>query len=150
MNCLFHAYSTTTLISTTGCRFVSRRTTSFWGFSTPSSSSSWTKTTTSFGHASFNFESSSYLSRFRVQCYSSRRSNGIRSRATQKSDPKADMEQEKSTFFVARKGDIVGVYKNLSDCQAQVGSSVITLLLLQSFFLFAGFIIIFYIICLFM
>ncbi|KAM7499410.1 hypothetical protein LguiA_023824 [Lonicera macranthoides] len=128
MNYLFHAYSTTTLISTTGCRFVSRRTTSFWGFSTPSS---WTTTTTtrrtSFGHASFkfvNFDSSSYFYRFRVQCYSSRRSTGIRSRATQKSDPKADMEQEKSTFFVVRKGDIVGVYKNLSDCQAQVGSSI--------------------------
>lgn len=136
MNCLFHAYSTTTLISATGCRFVSRRTTSFWGFSTPSS---WTTTTTSSGHASsklVNFDSSSYFYRFRVQCYSSRRSTGIRSRGTQKSDPKADMEQEKSTFFVVRKGDIVGVYKNLSDCQAQVGSSVITLLLLKSLSLF--------------
>lgn len=35
------------------------------------------------------------------------------------------MEQEKDAFFVVRKGDIVGVYKSLNDCQAQVGSSVI-------------------------
>lgn len=34
------------------------------------------------------------------------------------------MEEEKNAFYVVRKGDIVGVYKNLSDCQAQVGSSV--------------------------
>ncbi|PIA62197.1 hypothetical protein AQUCO_00200294v1 [Aquilegia coerulea] len=34
------------------------------------------------------------------------------------------MEEEKNAFYVVRKGDVVGVYKNLSDCQAQVGSSV--------------------------
>nr|XP_043606209.1 uncharacterized protein LOC122578332 isoform X2 [Erigeron canadensis] len=34
------------------------------------------------------------------------------------------MGEEKNAFFVVRKGDLVGVYKNLSDCQAQVGSSV--------------------------
>ncbi|XP_076943469.1 uncharacterized protein LOC143613715 [Bidens hawaiensis] len=32
--------------------------------------------------------------------------------------------EDKNAFFVVRKGDLVGVYKNLSDCQAQVGSSV--------------------------
>ncbi|KAK9064514.1 hypothetical protein SSX86_015896 [Deinandra increscens subsp. villosa] len=32
--------------------------------------------------------------------------------------------EEKNAFFVVRKGDLVGVYKNLNDCQAQVGSSV--------------------------
>ncbi|KAH6805245.1 RNase H family protein [Perilla frutescens var. frutescens] len=31
---------------------------------------------------------------------------------------------EKEEFFVVRKGDLVGVYKSLSDCQAQVGTSV--------------------------
>ncbi|PWA80270.1 ribonuclease H [Artemisia annua] len=31
---------------------------------------------------------------------------------------------KKKGFFVVRKGDIVGVYNNLIDCQAQVGSSV--------------------------
>ncbi|EEF27855.1 nuclease, putative [Ricinus communis] len=34
------------------------------------------------------------------------------------------MEQEKDAFFVVRKGDVVGVYKSFTDCQAQVGSSV--------------------------
>ncbi|RZC79769.1 hypothetical protein C5167_042345 [Papaver somniferum] len=34
------------------------------------------------------------------------------------------MEEEKDAFYVVRKGDIVGIYKSLSDCQAQVGNSV--------------------------
>ncbi|VFQ59445.1 unnamed protein product [Cuscuta campestris] len=32
--------------------------------------------------------------------------------------------RDEAGFFVVRKGDIVGVYKNLSDCQTQVGSSI--------------------------
>lgn len=36
----------------------------------------------------------------------------------------SSMEEEKNAFYVVRKGDVVGVYKSLSDCQAQVGSSV--------------------------
>ncbi|KAK9271816.1 hypothetical protein L1049_002181 [Liquidambar formosana] len=32
--------------------------------------------------------------------------------------------EEKDAFYVVRKGDIIGVYKSLSDCQAQAGSSV--------------------------
>lgn len=38
------------------------------------------------------------------------------------------MEEEKDAFYIVRKGDIVGVYKSLRDCQAQAGSSVISLL----------------------
>ncbi|KAK9117051.1 hypothetical protein Sjap_015998 [Stephania japonica] len=34
------------------------------------------------------------------------------------------MEEDKNAFYVVRKGDLVGVYKSLSECQAQVGSSV--------------------------
>ena len=34
-------------------------------------------------------------------------------------------DKEKEGFFVVRKGDIIGVYKNFNACQAQVGSSVI-------------------------
>ncbi|XP_043808659.1 uncharacterized protein LOC122722291 isoform X2 [Manihot esculenta] len=34
------------------------------------------------------------------------------------------MEEEKDAFYVVRKGDIVGIYKNLRDCQTQAGSSV--------------------------
>ncbi|XP_076905887.1 uncharacterized protein LOC143561761 [Bidens hawaiensis] len=32
--------------------------------------------------------------------------------------------EDKNAFFVVRKGDIVGVYKNLNDCQPQLGSSL--------------------------
>ncbi|KAJ0986923.1 hypothetical protein J5N97_005279 [Dioscorea zingiberensis] len=34
------------------------------------------------------------------------------------------MEEESKAFYVVRKGDIIGIYKNLSECQAQVSSSV--------------------------
>ncbi|KAJ7970888.1 Ribonuclease H [Quillaja saponaria] len=34
------------------------------------------------------------------------------------------MEEEKDAFYVVRKGDVVGIYKSLSDFQDQLGSSV--------------------------
>ena len=34
------------------------------------------------------------------------------------------MEEEKDVFYVVRKGDVVGIYKSLKDCQNQAGSSV--------------------------
>lgn len=34
------------------------------------------------------------------------------------------MEEDSDAFYVVRKGDVVGIYKSLIDCQAQVGSSV--------------------------
>lgn len=34
------------------------------------------------------------------------------------------MEEEEDAFYVLRKGDVIGIYKSLSDCQAQVSSSV--------------------------
>eukprot|EP00268_Persea_americana_P029159 TRINITY_DN2821_c0_g2_i3.p1 TRINITY_DN2821_c0_g2~~TRINITY_DN2821_c0_g2_i3.p1 ORF type:complete len:156 (+),score=34.86 TRINITY_DN2821_c0_g2_i3:333-800(+) len=34
------------------------------------------------------------------------------------------MEEESKAFYVVRKGDIIGIYKNLDDCQTQVSSSV--------------------------
>ncbi|XP_056693203.1 uncharacterized protein [Spinacia oleracea] len=55
-----------------------------------------------------------------VQWYSSKSNSS----GKQKLKPKAVMEEEKGAYFVVRKGDIVGVYKSLSECQAQVGSSV--------------------------
>lgn len=36
------------------------------------------------------------------------------------------MEEEKDAVYVVRKGDTIAVYKSLSDCQAQTGSSVIS------------------------
>ncbi|KAI3991699.1 hypothetical protein MKX01_038097 [Papaver californicum] len=60
------------------------------------------------------------LLRFGVQHYSSavRKSS---SRKSKKLGPEA-VVVEKDAFYVVRKGDVVGVYKSLIDCQAQVGS----------------------------
>ncbi|XP_028801887.1 uncharacterized protein LOC114757058 [Neltuma alba] len=63
------------------------------------------------------------LTRFRVQCYSSRKGRKSASKL-QKLEPEPVMEQEKDAFFVVRKGDIVGIYNSLIECQAQVGSSI--------------------------
>ncbi|KAK4402830.1 hypothetical protein Sango_1023700 [Sesamum angolense] len=59
---------------------------------------------------------------FQFRCYSSKKSSGGSSRK-RKLDPKPVMKDDKEAFFVVRKGDLVGVYKSLSDCQAQVGTS---------------------------
>ncbi|KAI7753263.1 hypothetical protein M8C21_001178 [Ambrosia artemisiifolia] len=66
------------------------------------------------------------LTRFRACCYSTRKATGAGKPKTKKSDPKSKkmLGEEKNAFFVVRKGDLVGVYKNLNECQAQVGSSV--------------------------
>lgn len=71
----------------------------------------------------------SALTTFRIQPYSSARSSGgskttpSRSRR-RKADSEPVMEPEKEGFYVVRKGDVVGVYRSFSDCQAQLGSSV--------------------------
>lgn len=66
------------------------------------------------------------LTRFRASCYSTSKAKGVGKSKTKNSDskPVKMMGEEKNAFFVVRKGDLVGVYKNLSDCQVQVGSSV--------------------------
>lgn len=79
--------------------------------------------------AAVNAENGLLLTRFRSscsRCYSTTRkaSGGVgKVKKSKKSDSKM-MGEEKNAFFVVRKGDLVGVYKNLSDCQAQVGSSI--------------------------
>ncbi|KAJ6898902.1 hypothetical protein NC652_025420 [Populus alba x Populus x berolinensis] len=70
--------------------------------------------------------STEFLStRFRVQCYSSRKPS-LKASVKKKKDPQPTtvMDHENDAFFVVRKGDVVGVYKNFADCQAQVGSSI--------------------------
>ncbi|GFP80069.1 uncharacterized protein mb2253c [Phtheirospermum japonicum] len=62
------------------------------------------------------------LTRFQSQCYSSKKPSSVRSRK-RKVEPEPIMK-DKEEFFVVRKGDLVGVYKSLSDCQAQVGTSI--------------------------
>ncbi|VFQ87762.1 unnamed protein product [Cuscuta campestris] len=60
-----------------------------------------------------------------VRSYSSAnsRKNGSQSQKAGLAAAKA-MDEEKDTFFVVRKGDLIGIYKSLSDCQSQVGSSI--------------------------
>ena len=40
---------------------------------------------------------------------------------------KAPMDSSREPFYVIRKGDVIGIYKTLSDCQAQVSNSVRTI-----------------------
>ncbi|CAD6215409.1 unnamed protein product [Miscanthus lutarioriparius] len=42
----------------------------------------------------------------------------------EKSAAKAPMDSSRESFYVIRKGDVIGIYKTLSDCQAQVSNSV--------------------------
>lgn len=51
-------------------------------------------------------------------CYSSKANK------KKKSASQPVMKEDKEAFFVVRKGDIVGIYKSLNECQSQVGSSV--------------------------
>ncbi|KAJ1406133.1 Ribonuclease H domain [Sesbania bispinosa] len=59
-----------------------------------------------------------------TRCYSTRKGRKTGSSRLQKVEPDPNMEQEKDAFFVVRKGDLVGIYKSISESQAQVGSSV--------------------------
>ncbi|XP_020082707.1 uncharacterized protein LOC109706335 isoform X1 [Ananas comosus] len=58
----------------------------------------------------------------RVRCFSSKRVRA--SKSPKAANEKAAMAEEGDAFYVVRKGDVVAVYKNLTDCQAQVSSSV--------------------------
>ncbi|CAN1288057.1 Uncharacterized protein Mb2253c [Linum perenne] len=53
-------------------------------------------------------------------------SNKAKSKAPQKakSDQKETADMDRDSFFVVRKGDVVGVYKTFNECEAQVGSSI--------------------------
>ncbi|KAM3303988.1 putative protein isoform X1 [Capsicum chacoense] len=112
MNSLFHACSTAILTRTS--HLVVKRPICVFP------SLSWK---TNFCHARIRkVDANSYLNRAYVRCYSSKKHSGDSSQS-QNSDSAPAMKEE-SGFFVVRKGDLVGVYKNLSDCQTQVGSSI--------------------------
>lgn len=119
MNCLFHAYSAT-LFSRSG-RFVYKSSTC--GFSAISFKRSPE-------YAALNSVNLDLLTRFGVRCYATRRARGSKSVSEKVGlETKGAMvKDENNSFFVVRKGDLVGVYKNFSDCQAQIGSSVNNLL----------------------
>ncbi|KAL9364430.1 hypothetical protein Peur_042303 [Populus x canadensis] len=64
--------------------------------------------------------------RFRIQCYSSRKPSLKPSiRKKKDSQPTTVMDHEKDAFIVVRKGGVVGVYKNFADCEAQLGTSIL-------------------------
>lgn len=71
------------------------------------------------------------LTRFRVQCFSARRARSSSQPkpkpeppVVEEGNPEPPMVEEKNAFYVVRKGDVIGIYRSLSDCQAQVSSSV--------------------------
>ncbi|GLU03047.1 hypothetical protein SLE2022_202660 [Rubroshorea leprosula] len=114
MNCLSQVCSFGAIIFGRTSHFIGRNTLS--QFCAPS----WKRNFENTGIRATDLEF--LLARFRVQCYSSRSSKGKATRS-RKLKPEPVMEKE-DTFFVVRKGDVVGVYKSFADCQAQVGSSV--------------------------
>ncbi|CAA0818310.1 RNase H family protein [Striga hermonthica] len=63
-----------------------------------------------------------FVTRFQSECYYSKKAATGSSRK-RKVETKPLMK-DKEEFFVVRKGDVVGVYKSLSDCQAQVGTLI--------------------------
>lgn len=77
--------------------------------------------------ATAKVDSDLFFKQICVRCYSSKKSRG-ESSSSQKSDLTPQMKEDRDGFFVVRKGNLVGVYKNLSDCQTQVGSSVTTII----------------------
>ncbi|KAL8138108.1 hypothetical protein V2J09_004109 [Rumex salicifolius] len=76
----------------------------------------------------------SAFARLRIHYYSSSSSSSTtttspapapkRKSQSRKSQAIMDEDKEKDAFYVVRKGDVVGVYKTLSDCQAQVSGSI--------------------------
>ncbi|KAK8967226.1 putative ribonuclease H protein [Platanthera guangdongensis] len=61
-----------------------------------------------------------FLIGYGIRCFSTQESETSRA---SKYDPKPPVQEESDAFYVVRKGDIIGIYKSLSDCQAQVSSS---------------------------
>ncbi|XP_073306646.1 uncharacterized protein [Primulina huaijiensis] len=109
MVCLFRAYSTLA-----GC-FLKK--TPCFGYISPSRK-------TIFPYSCFRTEKVKLLlTAVRVQSYTTKEA-GEGSSRKRKVDRKPRMKDDKEAFFVVRKGDLVGVYKSLSDCQAQVGTSI--------------------------
>ncbi|KAK8951266.1 hypothetical protein KSP39_PZI004429 [Platanthera zijinensis] len=62
-----------------------------------------------------------FLIGYGIRCFSTQESETSRA---SKYDRKPPVQEESGAFYVVRKGDIIGIYKSLSDCQAQVSSSV--------------------------
>ncbi|XP_071722711.1 uncharacterized protein [Rutidosis leptorrhynchoides] len=120
MNCLMH-------VSTYGA-VICRRSSSHLLVANGSLhtyfSSAWSN---SYNHEAIrirNFNLELLLTRFRAQRFSSQTATTDKKTRSRKSKVKAVLDQGKDAFFVVRKEDVIGVYKNFSDCQAQVGTSI--------------------------
>ncbi|OIW14348.1 hypothetical protein TanjilG_31238 [Lupinus angustifolius] len=75
-------------------------------------------------YSEFEFDLSRFLG---VRCYSTKKGSksGLKKKkGEEESEAVVMSEKENDAFYVVRKGDIVGIYNSLSDCQAQLGSSV--------------------------
>ncbi|OVA11274.1 Ribonuclease H domain [Macleaya cordata] len=119
MNSLFHVSSAAVLSRTS--QFIRRS--SLLGFSDYVSSPWKRRINNHAGIKAVNLDT--MLMRFRAQCYSTARQGRQSSKKSLKSDPEPSLvQEEKDAFYVVRKGGIIGVYKSLTDCQAQVGTSV--------------------------
>ncbi|KAK1437812.1 hypothetical protein QVD17_03610 [Tagetes erecta] len=120
MNSLFNAYSSALFARATTGNLVARC------LSSGGISLSFGRRRINHHAAIIKAENGLLLTRFRACCYSTRKGTSVGKSKTKKKDSKVEemLGEEKNAFFVVRKGDLVGVYKNLSDCQAQVGSSV--------------------------
>ncbi|KAF6136491.1 hypothetical protein GIB67_035050 [Kingdonia uniflora] len=146
MNCLLYVSSSSTatvFLRTT--RFITTKSSSF-GFSTSSLSLSLSSSYSSVSSLPFWKKGVDYkvfsnkpiglrsvLTRFQTQYYSSSATTTTtatrRKRVSTKlpqvepePGPQVVMEEDKGAFYVVRKGDVVGVYKSLIECQAQVGT----------------------------
>nr|GMD24265.1 uncharacterized protein LOC109166315 [Ipomoea batatas]GMD39367.1 uncharacterized protein LOC109166315 [Ipomoea batatas] len=119
MNSLFHACTVAAAFSKTTCLVGRSSICKFSAFP-------WKASVNHAGIRSSNFNL--YLKSVCIRLYSSKESQGKKSRSRKSKPAPASspvMKEERDGFFVVRKGDLIGVYKNLSDCQTQVGSSVL-------------------------
>ncbi|KAJ9153371.1 hypothetical protein P3X46_026818 [Hevea brasiliensis] len=117
MNCLSRVSSyTAAIFGRAASHFIWQNT------SHPCSIPLWKRRFDQADHKTVNFEF--LLPRFQVQCYSSRKASAKTPRKSKLDPAPTIMEQENDAFFVVRKGDIVGVYKSFTECQAQAGSSI--------------------------
>ncbi|KAI3412284.1 RNase H domain-containing protein [Psidium guajava] len=116
MNCLSRVPSYTATVCRRATRLIGGR-----PFVKCANAAAWSG---AFRNASLGSLNSEFvLCRYDVRCYSSKRGKRGGSKAASSVSKKV-VDPEKDSFFVVRKGDIVGVYRSFLECQAQLGSSV--------------------------
>ncbi|KAH9709127.1 RNase H domain-containing protein [Citrus sinensis] len=113
MNCLSHVASYSAAILRGTRNFIGRSNLHYQSYYNPLK--------INYGHLGNKSVNLEFLvTRFRLQCYSS----SAKKPRSRKLKTEPQMKQGKDEFFVVRKGDLVGVYKSFTECQAQLGSSI--------------------------